>query len=181
MPVDLAALPDAVGVGSLANAPDLSPAFREQFRSVHIETGRLRHHAVVGGTGHPVLVLAGWPQCWFAWRHLMPALARDYQLIVVDPRGVGLSDRPEDGYDTLSQAADMFAVMDALGHEQFAFVGHDIGMWTGFAMAASQPGRIRRMVVGEALIPGVSPSPPMLPAAFRAVFCRTSISIGCAK
>jgi pimeloyl-ACP methyl ester carboxylesterase len=56
----------------------------------------------------------------------------------------------------------MFALMDTLGYGRFAMAGHDIGMWTGFAMAADQPGRIERIALGEAIIPGVSDSPPLL-------------------
>ncbi len=52
-----------------------------------------------------------------------------------------------------------FALMSALGFERFAMVGHDIGMWTGYAMAADQPARLVRIVLGEAITPGLSDSP----------------------
>lgn len=155
--------PEASGKGSVTGAPQLDQAFRDRFKSHFVQTARVRHHVVMGGEGPPLLMLAGWPQCWYAWRHIMPELARSFRLIVVDPRGVGLSDKPEDGYDSNSQAADMFALMDTLSIDQFAFLGHDVGMWTAFAMAKQQPGRIKCMIVGEALVPGVSPSPPLLP------------------
>ncbi|KOG87284.1 hydrolase, partial [Streptomyces varsoviensis] len=121
----------------------------------------LRLHAVTGGAGPALLLLAGWPQTWYAWRLLMPALARDFQVVAVDPRGVGLSDKPRDGYDTGTLARDMVALMDALGHERFAMVGHDVGMWTGYALAADHPGRLDRLAVAEAAIPGLSPTPPL--------------------
>jgi pimeloyl-ACP methyl ester carboxylesterase len=54
-----------------------------------------------------------------------PALARDFQVIAVDQRGIGLSDKPADGYDAGTLAGDLVALMDALGHELFAVVGHD--------------------------------------------------------
>ena len=75
---------------------------------------------------------------------------------------LGLSDKPEGGYDADTLSADMFALMDALGHERFAMVGHDIGMWTGYAMAADRPERIARIALGEAIIPGLSASPPLI-------------------
>ena len=156
---------EATGKASVSGAPGLSDAFRSEFSSVYVQTERLRHHVVLGGEGPPLLLLAGWPQCWFAWRYLMPELARDFRLIVADPRGVGLSDKPADGYDGASMAADMFALTDALGVDRFAFLGHDIGMWTAFAMAYARPEAITRIIVGEALVPGVGPSPPLLPAA----------------
>ncbi|MFV3077621.1 alpha/beta fold hydrolase [Niveispirillum fermenti] len=152
------------GKGTVTGVPDLPPGFTDLFTSVRVDSGRLCHHVVQGGDGPPLLMLAGWPQCWFAWRHLMPALAAHRRLVVADPRGVNLSDRPMDGYDSRSQALDMFALMDALGYGEFDFLGHDIGMWTGFAMARSAPERLRRLIVGEAMIPGVSASPPLLPA-----------------
>lgn len=151
------------GKGSVSQAPGLDDAFGALFRSYRVESERLGHHVVIGGEGPPLLMLAGWPQCWYAWRHLMPTLARDFTLYVADPRGVCLSDLTDDGFDNLSLAADMFALMDALDIQRFKFLGHDIGMWTGFAMAKLDSARIRQLIVGEALVPGVSPSPPLLP------------------
>jgi pimeloyl-ACP methyl ester carboxylesterase len=96
----------------------------------------------------------GWPESWYAWRLLMPALARDFQVIAVDQRGMGLSDKPQDGYDTGTQAGDLVALMDALGHQRFAVVGHDTGFATGRAaqdQAAdhARPGDRRRSEFGE--------------------------------
>ena len=150
--------------GSVHGVPQLPGDFIETFESFAVATNRVQLHAVIGGQGPPLLLLAGWPQNWFAWRYLMRSLAKRFTVIAADPRGVGLSERPAKGYDSLSQAADMFALMDALEHKTFSMVGHDIGMWTGYTMAASRPGRIRRLAVGEAHIPGVSPSPPLISA-----------------
>ncbi|MEU7042724.1 alpha/beta hydrolase [Streptomyces varsoviensis] len=154
-------LPAPEGPGSVSGAPKLPAGFAETFTSRYIDTGELRLHAVTGGEGPALLLLAGWPQTWYAWRLLMPALARDFQVVAVDPRGVGLSDKPRDGYDTGTLARDMVALMDALGHERFAMVGHDVGMWTGYALAADHPGRLDRLAVAEAAIPGLSPTPPL--------------------
>jgi pimeloyl-ACP methyl ester carboxylesterase len=123
----------------------------------------VRLHAVVGGDGPPLLLVHGWPQTWYAWRLLMPALAREFEVVAVDQRGMGLSDKPASGYDTGSQAADLVGVMDALGHGRFALVGHDTGMPIGYALAADHPERLDRLVVVDArLLPGVSPSPPLI-------------------
>ncbi|MFD7426152.1 alpha/beta fold hydrolase [Streptomyces sp. NPDC059818] len=149
------------GPGSVSRAPNLPSGFTDIFTSRFVDTGELRLHAVTGGSGPPLLLLAGWPQTWYAWRLLMPALARDYQVIAVDPRGVGLSDKPLAGYDTGTLAGDMVALMAVLGHQRFAMVGHDIGMWTGYALAADHPDRLDRLAVAEAAIPGLSPSPPL--------------------
>ena len=149
------------GFGSVSRAPHLPPGFTDTFTSRYVDIGGLRLHAVVGGDGPPLLLVAGWPQTWYAWRHLMPDLATHYRVVVVDPRGVGLSDKPLDGYDTGTLANDMVALMAALGHERFAMVGHDVGMWIGYALAADHPDRLDRLAVAEAAIPGLSPSPPL--------------------
>lgn len=154
-------LPTPEGLGSVFEAPNLPARFTDTFTSQFIDTGELRLHAVTGGEGPALLLLAGWPQTWYAWRLLMPALARDFQVVAADPRGVGLSGKPTDGYDTGTLARDMVALMDALGHQRFAMVGHDVGMWTGYALAADHPDRLERLAVAEAAIPGLSPTPPL--------------------
>ena len=149
------------GPGSVAGAPNLPDGFTGTFTSRYVDTGELRQHVVTGGDGPPLLLVHGWPQTWYAWRLVMPPLARHFQVIAPDQRGTGLSGRPEDGYDTGTLAADLAALMDALGHRRFAVVGHDTGMWIGYALAADHPDRVARLAVAETPLPGVSPSPPL--------------------
>ena len=149
------------GPASVAGAPNLPDGFSGTFTSRYIDTGGLRQHVVTGGDGPPLLLLHGWPQTWYAWRLIMPALARDFTVIAPDQRGCGLSGKPEDGYDTGTLAGDLAALMDALGHRRFAVAGHDTGMWIGYALAADHPGRVARLAVAETPLPGVSPSPPL--------------------
>jgi pimeloyl-ACP methyl ester carboxylesterase len=141
-------------------APNLPQGFTDTFTSRYVDTGELRLHAVIGGDGPPLLLVHGWPQTWYAWRMLMPTLARDFQVIAVDQRGIGLSDKPQDGYDTGTLAGNMVAPMDALGHQRFAVYGTDTGMPIAYAVAADHRDRLDRLVVSEAPLPGVSPSPP---------------------
>jgi pimeloyl-ACP methyl ester carboxylesterase len=82
-------------------------------------------------------------------------------VVVPDQRGCGLSGKPRDGYDTATLATDLVALMEALGHRRFAVFGHDTGMWIGYALAADHLDRVDRLVVAEAAMPGVSPSPPL--------------------
>jgi pimeloyl-ACP methyl ester carboxylesterase len=149
------------GPGSVAGAPNLPEGFSGTFTSRYFDTGDLRQHVVTGGDGPPLLLVHGWPQTWYAWRLVMPALARDFSVIAPDQRGTGLSGKPEDGYDTGTLAADLITLMDALGHRRFAVAGHDTGMWIGYALAADHPERIARLAVAETPLPGVSPSPPL--------------------
>jgi pimeloyl-ACP methyl ester carboxylesterase len=156
-----ASLPAPEGPGSVSGAPRLPEGFTGTFASRYIDTGGLRQHVVTGGDGPPLLLVHGWPQTWYAWRLVMPALARDFSVVAPDQRGCGLSGKPQDGYDTGTLAGDLMALMDALGHGRFAVAGHDTGMWIGYALAADHPDRVDRLAVAETPLPGVSPSPPL--------------------
>lgn len=121
-----------------------------------------RIHCAIMGEGPPVLLVPGWPQTWFTWRHLMKALAgAGYTAIAVDPPGTGDSDRPAHGYDTGAVASVLHRVMEQLDHTDYQLVGHDIGMWVAYAMASDYPDAVRRLVVTEAVIPGLAPAPPI--------------------
>jgi pimeloyl-ACP methyl ester carboxylesterase len=149
------------GRGSVSGAPNLPAGFADTFSSRYIDTGDIRLHAVIGGEGPPLLLIHGWPQTWYAWRLLMPTLAQDFEVIAVDQRGIGLSDKPSDGYDTATLADDLVALMEAHGHERFAVYGTDTGMPIAYALAADHADRVERLVVSEAPLPGISPSPPL--------------------
>jgi pimeloyl-ACP methyl ester carboxylesterase len=155
-------LPIAEGRGSVTGVPELPEGFADTFSSRYVDAGEVRLHAVIGGEGPPLLLVHGWPQTWFYWRLVMPALAKDFEVIAVDQRGIGLSDKPEEGYDTATLGNDMVALMDALAHERFALVGVDTGLLIAYATAADHPNRVERLVVGEAPLPGVSPPFPLI-------------------
>jgi pimeloyl-ACP methyl ester carboxylesterase len=149
------------GPGSVAGAPGLPAGFADTFTSRYVDAGEVRLHAVVGGEGPPLLLVHGWPESWYAWRMIMPTLAADFEVIAVDQRGMGLSDKPAGGYDTGTLGRDLVALMDALGHERFALYGTDTGMPIAYALAADHPDRVVRLVVSEAPLPGITPSPPL--------------------
>lgn len=100
--------------------------------------------ASVGGSGPPVLLLHGYPQHRYMWRHVAPALATRYTVVVPDLRGYGESDAPEAGpdgagYSKRAMAADQVAVMRELGHERFAVIGHDRGARVTHRMCLDHP------------------------------------------
>jgi pimeloyl-ACP methyl ester carboxylesterase len=150
------------GPGSVSGAPNLPAGFTDTFTSRYIDTGELRLHAVIGGEGPPLLLVHGWPETWYAWRLLMPALARDFEVIAPDQRGIGLTDKPRDArYDPGTLANDMVALMDALGHQRFAVVGTDTGLPISYALAADHPDRVERVALAEVPgPPGAVPQPP---------------------
>src|SRR5262245_41884152 len=85
-------------------------------RSVTIRDahGPVAIHLAEAGAGDPVLMLHGWPQHWYCWRHLAPLLADRYHLLMPDLRGFGWSDTPGRGYDPATFAADAVALLDEL-------------------------------------------------------------------
>ncbi|WP_305789664.1 alpha/beta fold hydrolase [Symbioplanes lichenis] len=135
--------------------PGLPGTFARTFRSRLIPAGDVTLHAVTGGAGPALLLLPGWPQTWYAWREVMPALARDFSVVAADPRGTGLSDKPGSGYDTGTMAEDLVRMMAALGHERFAVIGQDVGAWTAYALAADHPAHVTRLALVEATIPAL--------------------------
>jgi hypothetical protein len=70
----MASMSTPEGPGSVSGAPNLPEEFGETFSSRFVDAGDIRLHAVVGGEGPPLLLLHGWPETWYAWRMLMPAL-----------------------------------------------------------------------------------------------------------
>src|SRR5262249_23186212 len=88
------------GPGSASGAPYLPSGFTKTFASRYVDIGGLRLHAVIGGKGPPLLLVHGWPQTWYQWRLVMPELARNFTVIAVDQRRIGLSHKPQEGYDS---------------------------------------------------------------------------------
>jgi pimeloyl-ACP methyl ester carboxylesterase len=101
----------------------------------------LRFHVAEAGAGEPIVLLHGWPQHWWAWRHVVALLAPHARLVMIDLRGFGWSDAPPGGYDKQTMADDVLAVLDALELERVRLVGHDWGAWIGFLACGSVPER----------------------------------------
>lgn len=112
-----------------------------------IDAGGLRTHVALAGPpdAPPVLLVHGWPQHWWAWRHVIPRLAGDHRVIAVDLRGHGWTDAPPSGYAKDHLAGDVLALLDAMGLERIHWVGHDWGAWAGFLAALRAPERIERL------------------------------------
>ena len=120
----------------------------------HADLGDVRLHYVTAGQGFPVVLLHGWPQSWYEWRHVMKDLARDYMVIAPDLRGLGDSSRPLDGYDKKTIGNDIWRLLQRLGIGSFYLVGHDWGGPTAYAIAAAHPDAVKKLVILDVAIPG---------------------------
>jgi pimeloyl-ACP methyl ester carboxylesterase len=129
-------------------------------RHEYVEAGGLRTHVALAGPpdAPPVLLVHGWPQNWWSWRHVIPTLAERFRVIAPDLRGHGWSQAPATGYDKEQLASDMLAVLDALAIERATWIGHDWGGWTGFLAALRAPERIERMLAVCILHPWIKAS-----------------------
>lgn len=95
--------------------------------------------------GDPVLLLHGWPQHWYQWRHQIPVLAgAGYRVIAPDLRGFGQSEAPPGGYDKENLATDVLNLMDAMGLERVKLLAHDWGGWIAFILCVRAPDRFER-------------------------------------
>jgi haloacetate dehalogenase len=124
----------------------------EGFERVRVETRDAEINAVRGGSGPPVLLLHGYPQTHAMWHLVAPRLAEDFTVVAADLRGYGDSSKPfgsEDHatYSKRAMAADGVQVMQSLGFESFAAVGHDRGGRVGHRMALDHPDRVTRLAV----------------------------------
>ena len=112
-------------------------------------------HYVTGGKGDPILLLHGWPETWFEWRHVIPELiAHNYTVIAPDLRGFGDSEKPQSGYDTKTLADDVYQLVKKLGFSKIYVVAHDWGGPVAYSYAAAHPGDIKKMVILDTLLPG---------------------------
>ncbi|MBW2427122.1 MAG: alpha/beta hydrolase [Deltaproteobacteria bacterium] len=112
----------------------------------------VRLHYVRAGEGDPVVLLHGWPQTWYMWRKVIPALAERYTVIAPDLRGFGESSKPLDGYDKRTVAEDIYQLVRQLGFEKVFLVGHDMGGPTAYAYACAHPADVRRLVILDVAI-----------------------------
>ena len=119
-----------------------------------------RFHYVTAGTGDPVLLLPGWPESWIAWRKVLPLLvSAGRRVVVLDPRGFGESDKPAGGYDLDTAARDLHHFLEATNLATpggIDVIAHDVGTWIGHAHAVNYPADVRRLVLTESNIPGIT-------------------------
>jgi haloacetate dehalogenase len=122
------------------------------FEERTVDVGDARIHLVHGGEGPPLLLLHGFPQTHAMWHAVAPRLARRFHVVCPDLRGYGASSKPPSApdhgsYAKRAMAADMVAVMEALGHDRFAVAGHDRGARVTHRLALDHPARVAKACV----------------------------------
>ncbi|HEY0641391.1 MAG TPA: alpha/beta hydrolase [Pseudonocardiaceae bacterium] len=140
----------ADAASATAGAPATDTGLRHGW--VTVDGGSL--HYVRAGSGPAMVLLHGWPQTWWAWRDVLPALARDHTVLAFDLPGLGESAIPAAGYDKATTARRINQAVRRLGFTSAAVVGHDIGAHVAYAYARDFPAEVSRLTVVETPLPG---------------------------
>lgn len=135
-------------------APDKTGYF------VNLPSGQRLHLVASGEMERPLVVLLhGYPQYWYAWRHQLQFLDKqDFRAVAVDLRGVNFSDKPKEGYDPQTIAQDIADLIHELGYAKATVIGHDFGGVVAYALAACHPEVVERIAVINSLHPARWPT-----------------------
>jgi pimeloyl-ACP methyl ester carboxylesterase len=114
-----------------------------------------RLHYVTAGAGPLVVLLHGFPEFWYSWRALLPALAPTHRVVALDLRGYNLSTKPATGYDVATLTTDIRRVIEALGERQADIIGHDWGGALAWVFGMREPDALRRLVIINAPHPAL--------------------------
>jgi haloacetate dehalogenase len=120
---------------------NLMPGFTQRY----VRANGVRFHTWIGGEGPALVLLHGYPQSGIMWRKVAPALARRFSVVIPDLRGYGDSDKPRDGFDKKTMAADIHGVMQTLGHARYRVVGHDRGARVSHRLALDHADAVERL------------------------------------
>jgi pimeloyl-ACP methyl ester carboxylesterase len=129
--------------------PDPAGVVRTEGPWTHrdVSANACRFHVVEAGDGPLVVLLHGFPQFWWTWRHQLVSFAEDgYHVVAMDQRGYGGSDHTPHGYDPLTLAGDVAALIRTLGESEAVVVGHGRGGLVAWTLAATQPDTVRGLV-----------------------------------
>lgn len=137
----------------------------------HVDVNGVRLHVAEHGQGPLVVLLHGWPESWYSWRHqFAPLAAAGYRVVAPDQRGYARSEQPEDvtSYTLLHLVGDVVGLIRALGEEQAVLVGHDWGAPVAWVTAMLRPDLVRG-VAGLSVLP-VLPAGGARPSTIREVY-----------
>jgi haloacetate dehalogenase len=169
---DLMREPSLASCGVAIAADEKGPAVLTHaiagFEYERLVVGDASYRVAIAGDGPAVVLLHGYPQTHYCWRRIAPQLARSHAVIAPDLRGYGATRGPRpgplgEGYTKREMAADIVLLLDALGIEQAAIVGHDRGGRVAYRMALDHPDRIERLAVLN-IVPTVEQFERLTPA-----------------
>lgn len=132
---------------SVSSNAELAASLDGSFRSLHADVNGVRLHYVTGGKGDPLVLLPGWPETWWEYRKVMPALAKRYTVFSVDIRGMGGSSKPSSGFEKKSMAEDIHELARHLGYSKINIAGHGIGSMVAYSFAANHPESTAKVAV----------------------------------
>lgn len=116
-----------------------------------VKANGVQLHFVREGSGMPIILVHGWPGFWYDWNRNIPALAEHFDVIAVDMRGFGYSEKPdlppEVGYNDGAMAADLFEFINELGLPRVGLVGHNLGALWVQRFVRSHPDRVERLAL----------------------------------
>lgn len=139
---------------SHATVTENDPVFQQTFRHEFTDVDGLRMHYVKGGTGSPVVLIHGWPQTWYGWWPIMPALAERHTVYALDLPGLGDSTGTPKSYDKATLARHVHALTGKLGLRNPSVIGHDLGAAVAFQYASQFPGDTARLGYLDLPLPG---------------------------
>jgi len=128
---------------------DAAESLHERVKHAHADSNGVKIHYVTIGKGPLVVMIHGFPDYWYTWRHQMTALADSYQVVAIDMRGYNRSDKPKGvaQYDVKLLVGDVAAVIKHVGAKQATIVGHDWGGMVAWQFAMALPGQCSRLVI----------------------------------
>jgi pimeloyl-ACP methyl ester carboxylesterase len=135
-----------------------------QFDHHTTQVGDLHFHSVEAGQGPVLLLLAGWPQTWYAWRSVIPLLSADHHVIALELKGQGdTSLALESDFSIEAVASEIEAFLQQRGIERFTLVGHDVGAWVAYAYSILFPQRLASSLLLDAALIGLAPTEAYMP------------------
>lgn len=136
----------------------------DAFRHVYTEVGDLRFHAIDEGEGPVVLLIAGWPQTWYAWRHVIPRLRERVRVVALEIKGQGETSLGlGSDFSTPAVAAEISTYLQTRGIDKVLLVGHDVGAWVAHAFSVLHADQLCGTLLLDAALIGLVPQEAYMP------------------
>jgi len=153
----------ALALAACASQPPSTPSPVPGVSFRMVETNGIKLRVAEMGEGPLVVLVHGWPESWYSWRHQIPAIANaGYKVIAPDMRGYGGSDKPPavEDYDIKHLAGDIVGLLDAYGEQKAIIIGHDWGAVATWNTVLLHPERFSAMIAMSVPNSGRGAAPP---------------------